>query len=98
MYQQLKSLAKSLVITRSMAGRRILSVALAMSMLSVGSSAAQSVSQQPQRPGATFRSAVDLVSVAAVVRDRKGRFVSDLSSNDFIVVEAGERRPIVSFK
>jgi VWFA-related protein len=36
--------------------------------------------------------------VAAVVRDRKGRFVSDLNSNDFIVVEAGERRPIVSFK
>ncbi|HET7220648.1 MAG TPA: VWA domain-containing protein [Vicinamibacterales bacterium] len=44
-----------------------------------------------------FKSAVDLVSVTAVVRDRKGRFVPDLSREDFIVVEGGERRPIVGF-
>ena len=45
-----------------------------------------------------FRSAVDLVSVVAVVRDRKGRFVTDLSQRDFDVVEAGQSRPIVGFK
>ena len=81
-----------------MQGRRVLAAGVAMLMVTAGSSAGQTTSQPPQRPGATFRSAVDLVSVAAVVRDRKGRFVSDLSSKDFIVVEAGERRPIVSFK
>jgi len=46
---------------------------------------------------ARFKSAVDLVSVTAVVRDRKGRFVSDLSREDFIVVEGGVRRPILGF-
>jgi VWFA-related protein len=60
-------------------------------------------SQQPpvateQKPSTTFRSAVDLVSVIAVVRDRKGRFVPDLSQRDFIVVESGESRPIVGFR
>jgi VWFA-related protein len=45
-----------------------------------------------------FKSAVDLVSVTAVVRDKKGRFVSDLSRDDFIVVEGGERRSIVGFQ
>jgi Ca-activated chloride channel homolog len=50
-----------------------------------------------QQPATRFKSAVDLVSVTAVVRDKKGRFVSDLSREDFIVVEGGERRPIVGF-
>jgi VWFA-related protein len=50
-----------------------------------------------QAPAPKFKSAVDLVSVTAVVRDKKGRFVSDLSRDDFIVVEGGERRPIIGF-
>jgi len=51
----------------------------------------------PQDPAPRFKSAVDLVSVSAVVRDKKGRFVPHLSREDFIVVEGGERRPIVGF-
>jgi VWFA-related protein len=47
---------------------------------------------------ASFKSAVDLVSVVAVVRDRKGRFVPDLSKQDFLVMESGQSRPIVDFK
>jgi VWFA-related protein len=39
-----------------------------------------------------------LVSVVAVVRDRKGRFVPDLAQRDFIVVESGETRPILAFR
>jgi VWFA-related protein len=35
--------------------------------------------------------------VSAVVRDKKGRFVPHLSREDFIVVEGGQRRPIVGF-
>jgi VWFA-related protein len=57
----------------------------------------QAAKPAPQ-PGALFRSAVDLVSVVAVVRDHKGRFVPDLSQRDFDVVEAGQSRPIVGFK
>jgi VWFA-related protein len=59
------------------------------------------VSQQPpQEPtGAPrFRSSVDMVSVAAVVRDRKGRFVTDLSKKDFEVIEAGQPKDIIDFR
>jgi Ca-activated chloride channel homolog len=52
--------------------------------------------EQQARP--MFRSSVDLVSVAAVVRDRKGRFVRDLSRDDFQVVEAGQTRQILDFR
>jgi len=51
-----------------------------------------------QTPKPTFRSAVDLVSVAAVVRDRKGRFVRDLRRDDFVVEEGGARRSLVDFR
>ena len=52
-------------------------------------------SWQEQRP--TFRSAVDLVSVAAVVRDRHGRFARNLRKEDFVIEEGGTRRDIVDF-
>ncbi len=58
---------------------------------------AQGTPAPAQDPGTRFKSAVDLVSVSAVVRDKKGRFVPRLSREDFIVVEGGERRPIVGF-
>jgi VWFA-related protein len=52
--------------------------------------------QQP--PTATFRSSIDVVSVSAVVRDRKGRFVENLERKDFIVAESGQTRPILDFR
>ena len=45
----------------------------------------------------TFRSAVDVVSVAAVVRDKRGRFAPNLKPEDFRVEEAGIRRDIIQF-
>lgn len=51
-----------------------------------------------QAPATRFRSSVDLVSVAAVVRDRKGRFVKDLAQKDFEIVEGGQNRPILDFR
>ena len=45
----------------------------------------------------TFRSAVDVVSVAAVVRDKRGRFAPNLKQEDFLVEEAGVRRDIIQF-
>jgi len=55
-------------------------------------------SQAPAAPRSTFRSAVDLVSVAAVVRDKHGRFVRGLHKEDFIVAEAGRSRSIEQFQ
>ncbi len=54
--------------------------------------------RQQTRETPTFRSAVDLVRVAAVVRDRKGRFVDTLTARDFEVLDADEPRPIVDFR
>jgi Ca-activated chloride channel family protein len=49
-------------------------------------------------PAATFRSNVDLVRISAVVRDKKGRFVNDLSVRDFEVLDGGITRPISEFR
>ncbi len=47
---------------------------------------------------ATFRSGVDLVTVNAVVRDRKGRIVPDLRQTDFELLDNGIARPIAGFR
>jgi Ca-activated chloride channel homolog len=46
-------------------------------------------------PVATFKSGVDLVSVSAVVRDKKGRVVRSLTPKDFVVMDGGNQRKIV---
>jgi Ca-activated chloride channel family protein len=48
--------------------------------------------------GAVFRSSVDLVSMAAVVRDGRGRIVSTLSRDDFEVLDSGKKRPILDLR
>ncbi len=58
--------------------------------------APQESSSQAAKP--TFRSAVDLVSIAAVVRDKHGRFARNLKKDDFVVEEGGARREIVDFR
>lgn len=45
-----------------------------------------------------FRSSVDVVSVTAVVKDRKGRFVSDLEARDFVVTEGAQPKQIIDFR
>src|SRR6266516_750063 len=89
-----------LVVSRTMTLGRVLLAAVLVALPGKAAAQAAPSAQQPPagQPPARFRSSVDLVSVAAVVRDRKGRFVSDLSRDDFIVVEGGERRPIVGFR
>ena len=54
--------------------------------------------QGQQDPIPKFRSSVDIVSVNAVVRDRKGRFVPGLEQDDFRIVDGGEARPILDFR
>ena len=41
---------------------------------------------------------MDVVSISAIVRDRKGRFVGNLERKDFVVTEAGQSRPILDFQ
>lgn len=49
-------------------------------------------------PQAKFRSSVEVVSVSAVVKDRKGRFVHDLKGSDFVVTESGQERRLLDFR
>jgi VWFA-related protein len=72
-------------------------IVTAMFTLAAPALSAQSQPQE-QQAAPRFRSSVDVVSVAAVVRDRKGRFVTDLSKKDFTVVEAGQPRDILDFR
>lgn len=51
---------------------------------------------QPQQP--TFRSGVSMVTVSAVVRDRKGRLVPSLTRDQFQVLDRGEVRKIRDFR
>jgi VWFA-related protein len=46
---------------------------------------------------ATFRSSLELVSIAVVVRDGGGRLVTDLGPQDFEVVDAGIPRAVTQF-
>jgi Ca-activated chloride channel homolog len=51
-----------------------------------------------QAPVPTFTSGIDLVSVSAVVRDHKGRFVQNLSARDFEILDGGQLRTISDFR
>ncbi len=52
----------------------------------------------PQTSQATFRSAADVVSVAALVRDKRGRFATGLTKEDFVVRDGGKAREILQFR
>ena len=56
------------------------------------------LAQVDQQPQATFKSSVDLVSVTAVIRDKKGRVVRTLTANDIVVTDAGKPRNIVGMQ
>lgn len=45
-----------------------------------------------------FRAGVDLVSVAAIVRDKRGRVMRTLTREDFELIDAGQRRPVIDFR
>ena len=60
--------------------------------------AGQAKPMAAQEPMPSFKSRVDLVRVNATVRDRKGRFVSDLAVTDFAVSDAGVNAPISDFR
>jgi VWFA-related protein len=53
---------------------------------------------QEPAPLQTFRSALDVVTIQASVRDARGRVVGGLTSTDFEVRDNGQLRPIVSLR
>jgi Ca-activated chloride channel family protein len=75
-------------------GTRLLCAALVLSGVAVSSS--RVAGQGADQP--TFRSSVDLVSVAAVVRDKRGKVMRSLTRDDFKLLDAGQQRQFVDFR
>jgi Ca-activated chloride channel family protein len=74
-------------------------IALAVLALVVGlGSRLAATPQQPAPRVPSFKSGVDLVRIGAVVRDRKGRFVKNLSAHDFEVLDGGQVQRITDFQ
>ncbi len=86
-------------VTMMMRGKLILALAATTTVMMTSAVLTQSSSvADAQTPTATFRSQVDLVRITAVVRDRKGRFVQDLSARDFEVLDTGHPASITEFR
>jgi len=71
-------------------------------VLAIGVITGLAVKPQAQEPSSpqreTFRSAVDLVTIQASVKDAHGRIVNGLTTNDFEVRDNGQLRPILSLR
>jgi Ca-activated chloride channel homolog len=52
----------------------------------------------PQAPRATFRSALDVVTIHASVRDRQGKLVTGLTPEDFEIRDNGQVRRVLSLR
>jgi VWFA-related protein len=64
----------------------------------IGLFAVSPAAQEPASPSMKFRSAADVVTIQASVRDSRGRVVSGLTTSDFEVRDNGELRPILSLR
>jgi Ca-activated chloride channel family protein len=53
--------------------------------------------ERPEGPGFSFRTGVNLVNVTATVTDERGRFVSGLRADDFVIYEDGQPQTIQQF-
>jgi VWFA-related protein len=67
---------------------------LTMLCLAPGAASTVQTGQTPPR----FRSSVQMVTVAATIRDQKGRFVRDLTRDDVQVLDRGAARAIQEFR
>jgi len=76
----------------------MLVVALSISWISGASSAAAQESQQQQEEGRfQFRATVQAINLSVVVTDKKGRFIPDLTAEDFEVFEDNRSQQIDFF-
>ena len=67
-------------------------------LLTLAFSGVGAKAQEQVPPVASFKSSVDMVRIAAVVRDHKGRFVTDLTARDFEVLDGGQTRAITDLQ
>jgi len=74
------------------------SAALVAFALTIALSAPLAVRAQEQDEQPRFRASVDVVTIAAVVRDKQGRVMSSLTKDDFTVLDQGKSQPIVEFQ
>lgn len=70
-------------------------LAIAMLAAQVVTAPAPAVQDQPRQ---TFRSSLDVVTVHASVRDRRGRLITGLNPADFEIRDNGQLRPILSVR
>ncbi|HXG92036.1 MAG TPA: VWA domain-containing protein [Blastocatellia bacterium] len=69
-----------------------------LSLFCFNSINAQTPSQQQRQEETPIRLAANEVSLDIVVKDKKGRFVKDLTASDFEVYEDGVRQKVESFR
>ena len=81
-------------MTRACAGVPLLWYLLAVLVTAAPDGAA---AQDGDRPAFRFRTGVDLINVSATVTDRRGRFVSGLDKDDFLVYEDGVIQTLTHF-
>lgn len=76
-----------------------LAVALALPGVLHGQHSGPETSTAPgrQEPTITFRTGVEVVTLTAAVRDRRGRVIRDLKQSDFQVLDTGVARDIRDF-
>jgi Ca-activated chloride channel homolog len=67
-------------------------------LLALGVSPSLAAGQETTQQTPSFRSGVDLVTVAATVRDKRGRIVTGLNAADFEVLDNGRPRQISNFR
>jgi Ca-activated chloride channel homolog len=77
--------------------RALLSSFLSSALAAGLQAQALAVSEPTQEPAITFKSQVEVVTVTAAVRDRRGRLVRDLKSSDFEVLDGGHARELRDF-
>lgn len=78
--------------------KQVLLVAFVAALGAAGvSMTAQQAASPQQPPPVTFKVEVNYVEIDAAVVDRQGKFVGDLSSSDFQVIEQGSPQTITAF-
>ena len=73
---------------------RLIGIAFFVAVIA-GASPRPATAQPTDQP--VFRSQTELVSVTAVVRDKRGRIIRTLTQDDFVLTDSGAARPVVDF-
>lgn len=76
--------------------RRVLVSAVLLACAALATTHAQAPRERPDPDQPIFRLSVSLVQLDAVVTDRKGRHVTDLTPDEFQVYQDGRRQPVVA--